>query len=106
LNEAFLHREHPNGADALNRFETLVEQHNSSAAPELRVKPWARATFYRRMLDIDGVQADQVRFGRFEANKKNRTGLAHAKARCNLDRVEVDHTQLDIFLIDEATGEA
>lgn len=106
LTEAFMHREHPNSSDALNLFETLVEKHNVDSVGELRIKPWSRATFYRRMQDIDVIQTDRARLGRFEANKKNRTGLAHAKARCILDRVEVDHTQLDIFLIDEATGEA
>ena len=44
LNEAFMHREHPNGVDTFNRFETLVDQHNSLVGSEAQLKPWARAT--------------------------------------------------------------
>lgn len=106
VEEAYLAHERPRASRAFDHFELLAADLNRSRAPFERVRTMSRATFYRRLERIDVAAADRKRLGRFEANKVHRTALANARASVNLDRVELDHTQLDIILIDERTGQA
>jgi putative transposase len=106
ISETYLTRERAKVSRVFDHFEKLLDQYNRSCPTEAKLKGLSRATFYRRMECIEAADADRQRLGRFEANKVHRTALAHARAQCNLDRVELDHTQLDIILIDERSGQA
>jgi putative transposase len=103
VDEVFLEKERLTPTRVFMEFERLVEEHNR-ACPSSSIRPLSRATFFRRMEQLNIVVADRERLGRFECNRKHRTALKHAEARCILDRIELDHTMLDVILIDRRTG--
>jgi putative transposase len=103
INEVFLSKERASPSRVFMELGRLIAHHNHSH-PEDTVRAPSRATFFRRMQQLNIVAVDRERLGRFEANKRHRTALKHADARCLLDRVEVDHTLLDVILIDGRTG--
>jgi putative transposase len=77
--------------DAENRF--LAEK-SQLKAPSLR-------TVYRMLLRIDAFDRTVLREGKIEAEKKFAIVKAGVKTSQILERVEIDHTPLDLFLIDE-----
>jgi putative transposase len=105
IDDVYLEKERLTPTRVFMEFERLVDEHNR-ACPSSRLRPFSRATFFRRMEQLNVVVADRARLGRFECNRKHRTALKHAEARCILDRIELDHTLLDVILIDTRTGQA
>jgi putative transposase len=104
VEEVFLEKERLTPTRVFMEFERLVEEHNRSC-PSNGIRPLSRATFFRRMEQLDCVVADRQRLGRHECNRKHRTALKPAEAHCILDRIELDHTMLDVILIDSRTGQ-
>lgn len=61
-------------------------------------------TIHRRVKQIDPFERDRKRLGETYARNKWRYSLNSEVAIHPLQRVEVDHTQLDIYVIDERLG--
>lgn len=73
----------------------------------LRLKPLtfpSRAQFYRILDQIDKYDAMAAREGKRVADKHFRATGAGAVTHHILERVEVDHTPLDVIVINERTG--
>ena len=61
-------------------------------------------TIYRRIQEIDPFERDRKRLGETHARNKWRYSLNTEVAIHPLQRVEVDHTQLDIYILDDRLG--
>jgi putative transposase len=59
---------------------------------------------YREIAKLDTYQSVSKRLGKSIADKMFRGGRNAPKATRPLERVEIDHTVLDLFLVDEETG--
>lgn len=77
--------------DAENRF---LAERSQLKAPSLR-------TVYRMLLRIDAFDRTVLREGKIAAEKKFAIVKAGVKTSQILERVEIDHTPLDLFVIDE-----
>ncbi len=64
----------------------------------------SRSTVERRIREIDPYVRDLRRFGSGYAKNKWRFSLAGDQSTRILERVEVDHTQLDIWVLDPVSG--
>lgn len=64
----------------------------------------SRSTFYRRLRSLKPYDVERARYGRRIADKKFRLSGAGVEVHTILERVEIDHTPIDGFLIDELTG--
>lgn len=67
----------------------------------------SRATFYRLAKKlIDPYELVKAQQGKRVADKRYRVSGSGVKTTRILERVEIDHTPIDLMVIDEATGEA
>lgn len=80
--------------DAENRQLPTGAQHKK---PALR-------TMYRMLGRVEAYQQAVFREGKAAADKKYRLVKASTRTTHILERVEIDHTPLDLFLVDEKTG--
>lgn len=81
-----------------------VDQENLSRhnGPGLLIMPSLR-TLYRLMHRMEAYEAFSLRNGKAEADRKFRILTGKVTTNRILERVECDHTVLDLFLIDERT---
>jgi len=63
----------------------------------------SRATFYRIIKNLDNYERMAAREGKIVADKHFRTVGAGVQTNYILERVEVDHTPLDVMVINEST---
>lgn len=64
----------------------------------------SRKLFRRLLALVPSYDADVARYGREAARRKYRTSLKIRLTEGPLQRAEMDHTRLDVMLVDEETG--
>lgn len=64
----------------------------------------SQRTIYRRIKEIDPFERDRKRFGESHARNKWRYSFNTEVAIYPMQRVEMDHTQLDIYVLDDRLG--
>jgi putative transposase len=69
-----------------------------------QIKCPSQATLYRLFRDISAYKADAKRFGVDEARRRNRVAVSVMKTTRLLERVELDHMQVDLLMTDPKTG--
>lgn len=80
-----------------------VDGINNSLAVEERIKKPARATIYRWLDNLQQDLVDKAREGAEAARVKYRAALGNVKVGGVLERIEIDHTPLDLIVIDSLT---
>lgn len=83
-------------------FRRVDGVNNSRAAEEIIARP-AQSTVYRWIDNLQQDLVDQAREGAEAARMKYRAALGNVKVDCVLERLEIDHTPLDIIVIDPVT---
>lgn len=73
---------------------------NKSSAGDLKIKPPSRATVYRWIAELRQDLVDVARDGAEVARVKYRAALGSIKLTSILERVEIDHTPVDLIVID------
>lgn len=104
ISAVFLTREKGTIKDAYDTFKANMERIN-----ELRLEPLkvpSRANFYRTVGSLDKYTVIAAREGKQVADECFRMTGAGPEIRYILERVEVDHSPLDVFVIDKQTGKA
>lgn len=104
INTVFLTREKGTVKDTYDTFKANMERIN-----ELRLEPLkipSRANFYRTVSSLDKYTVIAAREGKRVADECFRMTGSGPEIRYILERVEVDHSPLDVFVIDELTGQA
>lgn len=106
-NECFIH-------DAIKRY--LVEERPSIAAAyeifkdtvvlnnkynQLQIKPMSYKGFYGRIKKIPTYDRTLARYGKARANKEYRAVYGHKPVNRVMQKVEIDHTPLDLILLDD-----
>jgi putative transposase len=60
-----------------------------------------RSSLYDRVNNLDEYEADSARFGKKYADHKHRSNQLGPRPTRPLERVEIDHTTLDLFVLDD-----
>lgn len=68
------------------------------------IEPMSLSSFRRLVQSIPRYEADRVRLGATAANNKWRHAIGGIYATRPLERVEMDHTLLDLYVIDDRRG--
>lgn len=63
----------------------------------------SKATIYRWLLELEQDLVDSARLGKYAAERKYRPVLGQVTVSRILERIEVDHSPLDLHVIDEDT---
>jgi putative transposase len=89
------------GQSIYTRLLTKIDAENRFLAEKSQLKAPSLRTVYRMLLRIDAFDRTVLREGKIETEKKFAIVKAGVKTSQILERVEIDHTPLDLFLIDE-----
>jgi putative transposase len=80
-----------------------VDAINNALQAEERIKRPSRSTIYRWLEVLQQDLVDKAREGAEAARIKYRAALANVKVGSVLERIEIDHTPLDMIVIDALT---
>lgn len=85
-------------------FEGRINAHNEAAAPSAKLILPSRSSVYRYIERLDPYMVDRARLGKRVADLNARTACTEMQVKQILDRWEIDHTLLDVLLVDPDTG--
>ena len=88
---------------AVNFIQQRITELNLSRSAQSKVKPLARSTVYRWLAELRQELVDQSRLGANLARVKYRVAMGGLKVNQVLERLEIDHTPLDLIVLDKLT---
>ncbi|WEK31026.1 MAG: DDE-type integrase/transposase/recombinase [Candidatus Pseudomonas phytovorans] len=94
----------PTASKVIAEFQDRVKQKNLSRLPSDQLKMPCGMTVRRYLARLDPYLVDEARLGKHAAKQKHRTAIGMLRVHEILERWEIDHTQLDVQLVDETTG--
>jgi len=103
ISEAFMASPRANVPNIHTRLITKVEAANRQTINVEQIRIPTIRTTYRLLRSAEAYEMACLRVGKAAAVRKFRIVRAGVKATRILERVEIDHTPLDLFLIDERT---
>ncbi len=103
INQTYLNAQKVPGKEVVDRVNRRIHLHNSTLPPEKRVKAVAKSTIYTWVRQLRQDISDSSRLGAEVTRKKYRTVMGGLKVNGVLERVEIDHTPLDLIVIDKTT---
>lgn len=80
-----------------------IDQENAIRSAHEKLKMPSYSTLKRAVAVIPKYEVDEARYGKRFAQMKYRTSMRSPSLSYPLERVEVDHTPIDLFIIDEET---
>ncbi|MEI7612172.1 MAG: DDE-type integrase/transposase/recombinase [Betaproteobacteria bacterium] len=100
----YLKQERKTIQDTLDYAIVAVRRENQ-LRPESMLLPLPTRRLLRRIIDaIPAFDRYAARYGRVAATKKFRSVQAHRTTAAPLERAEIDHTLLDMMVLDDKTG--
>lgn len=100
----YLNRQQLPIADVVEEVRWAINKANETLSPHDQIKPIARATIYRWVKDLRQDIVDASRLGPEAARRKYRSVFGGLQVHGILERIEIDHTPIDVIVIDKATG--
>lgn len=101
ISEAFKASPMASGPSIYTRLLAKIEIENRFLIPKEHLKAPSLRTVYRMLLRIDAYDRTVLKEGKIAADKRFTVVKAGVRSSQILERVEIDHTPLDLFLIDE-----
>lgn len=101
VEEAYKMSPQATGRSIYTLLMARIERENRTRLSSLR--PPSLSTVYRMLARVEAYQRHALRDGKATADKRFRVVKSGVKTTQILERVEIDHTPLDLFLIDERT---
>jgi len=103
IDEDYMKLEPKHVSDIYNAYENTIKDFNltQQLQGELPVTPISERTFYRKIESLDKYEVAVAQLGKAEAKRQFRMIKGHLPADYPLEYVEIDHTPLDIFIIDD-----
>lgn len=103
IGEAFASSPLATGANIYSRLLSKVEAEQRSGLSSNGIAVPSSRTVYRLLANADLYEMTTLKEGKGSADRRFRITKAGIKTSRILERVEIDHTPLDLFLIDERT---
>lgn len=101
VNEVYLTRERRSKQEVYLSLKSRVKKYNSTANQSIEML--SRSSIYRRLENLDDYTVMAERHGLRAAKQKYRMSRKGVDTTYPLERAEIDHTPLDIMVIDEKT---
>lgn len=105
LEEEYLRLERPSAKFAYQRLVARLTDVNQYRPPSQQLICPSYNSVLRFIDALDPYQVDQARHGKHHAKRKFRSATGTVNPGQILSRWEIDHTLMDILLIDQETGE-
>lgn len=100
VNEKYMHTERPTIAAAYEHYKDLIVLANKDLVTG-RIEIVSERAFYNRVKKLPPYDVALARDGKRYADKQYQSVGAHIKPTRALERVEIDHTPLDLILLDD-----
>jgi putative transposase len=104
IDEIYLTTQRNSGMEVYAKVEHCINQYNKHQLEMDRIEIPSKATVYRVLRSLDKFSTMAARFGPHIAKMRFRTSGKGVTPTRVLERVEIDHTPLDLFVIDAETG--
>ncbi|QTP54634.1 transposase [Billgrantia sulfidoxydans] len=100
MSEKYMRKERPSIRFAYVYYCDLINLANRGVISG-KLNPMSQTAFYHRVSNIPPYDVDLARYGKRYADRKYKPVGAHVQPTRVLERVEVDHTALDLMLLDD-----
>ena len=104
IEDIYLKPERPEVSKVIVEYQKRIDEKNATRLPSLQLKKPCGMTIRRYIAKLDPYEVDIHRLGKHAAKKKHRTAIEVLTVADILDRWEIDHTLMDVLLVDEDTG--
>lgn len=104
INEHYLTTARKPVSEVVREFEGRIKEHNQRVLSAQHLSCPSRMTVYRYIQGLDPYLVDSSRLGKHTANQKHRRAVGQLQVFGICHRWEIDHTHLDVMLIDPETG--
>jgi putative transposase len=103
IDEEYLNTQRLSVQEVWNRLDNRIAEMNQFRAPDDQLPIPHINSIYRIVNQLDEYEKDSARFGKRYADQKHRCNKLAARPIRPLERTEIDHTKLDLFVVDEET---
>jgi putative transposase len=103
IDEEYLNPQRLSVQEVWERLDARVAEINQLRAPDDQLPVPHKNSIYRIVSQLDGYEKDRARFGKRYADQKYRCNKQSSQPTRPLERTEIDHTKLDLFVVDEET---
>nr|WP_315463254.1 DDE-type integrase/transposase/recombinase [uncultured Rhodoferax sp.] len=104
IDSVYLTEERQTLQDVVDAAWASVDEENKQRPKSLRLKRPTRRLIERMIFEIPAYDRCVARYGREAANKQFRAVVGHRVTEAPLRRAEMDHTLLDLMVIDDESG--
>jgi putative transposase len=104
VSELYLSQQRLPKLDVVKRVHEKVRQLNQGKPETEIIKAPTKSTIYRWLSDLQQDVVDRARLGAEAAKVKYRMVLGSLNVTSVLERIEIDHTPVDLIIIDKLTG--
>ena len=104
INIFYLSPQRPSIAELYSRIVARIEDDNKYRSPYEQLRIPNKSTVYRRVKKLDPYTVDLKRYGKRYVEQKHKTVKHRNQPERPLEIVEIDHTVLDLFVVDDETG--
>jgi putative transposase len=103
IDESYLLPERPPGSVVITALRRLVADFNAQPHNQIAIRMPANSTIYGWLAGLNPRETDRKRYTTDEVDTMHRTALSIVRTTYPLQRVELDHTPLDIIVVDGVT---
>lgn len=103
INEDYLNPQRLSVQEVWERLDARIAEINQLRDPGDRLPVPHKSSIYRIVSQLDAYEKDRARFGKRYADQKHRCNKQSPQPTRPLERTEIDHTRLDLFVVDEET---
>lgn len=104
INRVYLQLERQKISVVVGEYLKILDEKNATRLPSDQLIKPCGMTIRRYIAKLDPYEVDVHRIGKYAAKKKHRVASEVLVVDSVLDRWEIDHTLLDVLLVDEETG--
>lgn len=103
LGEVYLNPQKDQGKAVVDLVKLKVKRSNTNADADRQIKAPSRATIYRWLSGLHADLVARARLGAEAGEREFRAAMKRFKVSRILERIEIDHTPLDLIVIDKLT---
>lgn len=104
INEHYLQKTRPTAQATYDLIKARVIEENRFRDANDQLPVPHRNTLYRKINQLDPYERDKARFGKRIADLRHKVNKQGVRPTRPLERVEIDDTKLDLFVVDEKTN--
>lgn len=104
IDDLYLQLEGRNISRVIEEYLQRIDDKNATRLPSQKLEKPCGMTVRRYFAKLDQYEVDVKRLGKHAAKKKHRIASEVLVVDNILDRWEIDHTLMDVLLVDEETG--